>query len=52
MEEKPMIIVSPEDFERFQKGEMKKEELLKIKKAVDKVVEAKTKCKEENKDYE
>lgn len=47
MKEKPMIIVSPEDFERFKKGEMTKEELLKIKKAVDKVVEAKTKYKEE-----
>ena len=36
-------IVSPEDFERFQKGEMTKEELLSIKKAVDKVTEAKKK---------
>ena len=34
-------IVSPEDFERFKKGEMTKEELLNIKKAVDKVTEMK-----------
>ena len=36
-------IVSPEDFERFKKGEMTKEELHEIKKAVDKVTEAKEK---------
>ena len=35
---KESVIVSPEDFERFQKGEMTKEELLGIKKAVDEVV--------------
>ena len=40
---KETMIVSPEDFERFKKGEMTKEELLGIKKAVDKVVEAKKK---------
>lgn len=40
---KEAVIVSPEDFERFQKGEMTKEELLGIKKAVDTVVEAKMK---------
>jgi hypothetical protein len=40
---KETAIVSPEDFERFQKGEMTKEELLGIKKAVDKVTEAKKK---------
>lgn len=40
---KETMIVSPEDFERFQKGEMTKEELLGIKKAVDTVVEAKKK---------
>ena len=45
-EEPIRVIVSPEDFERFQKGEMTKEELLGIKKAVDKVVEAKTKYEE------
>ena len=38
---KEKVIVSPEDFERFKKGEMTKEELLGIKEAVDKVVEAK-----------
>lgn len=38
-EEKTTAIVSPEDFERFKKGEMTKEELLNIKKAVDKVIE-------------
>lgn len=38
-EEKTTAIVSPEDFERFKKGEMTKEELLNIKKAVDKVTE-------------
>ena len=32
------VIVSPEDFERFKKGEMTQEELLGIKKAVDEVV--------------
>lgn len=42
-EEKTTAIVSPEDFERFKKGEMTKEELLNIKKAVDKLTEAKTK---------
>lgn len=42
-EETTTAIVSPEDFERFKKGEMTKEELLNIKKAVDKVTEAKTK---------
>ena len=42
-EEETTGIVSPEDFERFKKGEMTKEELLGIKKAVDKVVEAKMK---------
>lgn len=41
--EEETAIVSPEDFERFKKGEMTKEELLNIKKAVDKVTEAKTK---------
>lgn len=41
--EEGSAIVSPEDFERFQKGEMTKEELLSIKKAVDKVTEAKKK---------
>lgn len=46
-EEKQKAIVSPEDFERFKKGEMTKEELLEIKKAVDEVVEAKTKYEEE-----
>ena len=40
---KETAIVSPEDFERFKKGEMTKEELLGIKKTVDKVVEAKMK---------
>ena len=40
---KETAIVSPEDFERFKKGEMTKEELLGIKKAVDKVIEAKKK---------
>lgn len=46
---KETVIVSPEDFERFKKGEMTKEELLGIKKAVDKVVEAKKKVdKSEN----
>lgn len=40
---KETMIVSPEDFERFKKGEMTKEELLGIKKAVDKVTEAKKK---------
>ena len=40
---KETAIVSPEDFERFKKGEMTKEELLGIKKAVDKVTEAKKK---------
>ena len=34
---KETMIVSPEDFERFKKGEMTKEELLGIKKAVDTV---------------
>ena len=48
-EEPIRVIVSPEDFERFKKGEMTKEELLGIKKAVDKVVEAKKKVdKSEN----
>ena len=42
-EEKTTAIVSPEDFERFSRGEMTKEELLNIKKAVDKLTEAKTK---------
>ena len=40
---KETAIVSPEDFERFKKGEMTKKELLGIKKAVDKVTEAKKK---------
>ena len=40
---KETVIVSPEDFERFKKGEMTKEELLDIKKAVDKVIKAKKK---------
>lgn len=40
---KETAIVSPEAFERFKKGEMTKEELLEIKKAVDKVTEAKKK---------
>ena len=40
---KETVIVSPEDFERFKKGEMTKEELLGIKKAVVKVIEAKKK---------
>ena len=40
-EEKTTAIVSPEDFERFSRGEMTKEELLNIKKAVDKVTEMK-----------
>lgn len=40
---KETMIVSPEDFERFKKGEMTKEELLGIKKAVDAVTEAKKK---------
>ena len=40
---KETAIVSPEDFERFSRGEMTKEELLGIKKAVDKVTEAKKK---------
>lgn len=40
---KETVIVSPEDFERFQKGEMTKEELLGIKKAVDTVINAKKK---------
>ena len=43
-ETKETVIVSPEAFERFQKGEMTKDELLGIKKAVDKVVEAKMKA--------
>ena len=43
-ETKETVIVNPEDFERFQKGEMTKEELLGIKKAVDKVTKAKTKA--------
>lgn len=38
---KETAIVSPEDFERFKKGEMTKEEMLSIKKAVDKVTEMK-----------
>ena len=42
-ETKETMIVSPEDFERFKRGEMTKEELLGIKKAVDEVVEAKMK---------
>lgn len=37
--EEETAIVSPEDFERFKKGEMTKEEMLNIKKAVDKVTE-------------
>ena len=41
---KEAVIVSPEDFERFSRGEMTKEELLGIKKAVDKVTKAKTKA--------
>lgn len=41
---KETVIVSPEDFERFSRGEMTKEELLGIKKAVDKVTKAKTKA--------
>jgi len=41
---KEAVIVSPEDFERFSRGEMTKEELLGIKKAIDKVTEAKTKA--------
>ena len=46
---KESVIVSPEDFERFSRGEMTKEELLGIKKAVDKVTEAKKKVdKSEN----
>ena len=46
---KETMIVSQEDFERFQKGEMTKEELLGIKKSVDKVTEAKKKVdKSEN----
>ena len=49
MKEKPMAIVSPEAFERFKRGEMTREELLEIKKAVDKVTEAKLKCEEGNK---
>ena len=40
-DEEETAIVSPEDFERFKKGEMTKEELLSIKKAVDTVTEAK-----------
>jgi hypothetical protein len=40
---KETMIVSPEDFERFSRGEMTKEELLGIKKAVDEVIEAKMK---------
>lgn len=40
---KETMIVSPEDFERFSRGEMTKEELLGIKKAVDTVIEAKKK---------
>ena len=43
-ETKETVIVSPEDFERFSRGEMTKEELLGIKKAVDKVTKAKTKA--------
>jgi len=43
-ETKETGIVSPEDFERFSRGEMTKEELLGIKKAVDKVTKAKTKA--------
>lgn len=43
-EGKTTAIVSPEDFERFSRGEMTKEELLGIKKAVDKVTKAKTKA--------
>ena len=42
-DEEETAIVSPEDFERFQKGEMTKEELLRIKKAVYTVTEAKKK---------
>ena len=41
---KETAIVTPEDFERFSRGEMTKEELLNIKKAVDKVTETKTKA--------
>lgn len=41
--EEGSAIVSPEDFERFKNGEMTKEELLSIKKAVDTVTEAKKK---------
>lgn len=37
-EKKQMVIVSPENFERIKKGEMTKEELLGIKKAVDTVI--------------
>lgn len=40
-DKKETAIVSPEDFERFKKGEMTKEELLNIKKAVDKATEMK-----------
>ena len=43
-ETKETVIVNPEDFERFSRGEMTKEELLGIKKAVDKVTKAKTKA--------
>lgn len=46
-EEKTTAIVSPEDFERFKKGEMTKDEMLNIKKAVDKVTEMKQKAKDE-----
>lgn len=42
-EEIPTVIVSPETFERFKKGEMTKEELIEIKKKLDKVMELKTK---------
>ena len=46
---KETVIVSPEDFERFKKGEMTKEELLRIKYIVDTVTEAKKKVdKSEN----
>lgn len=41
---KETVIVNPEDFERFSRGEMTKEELLGIKKAVDKANKAKTKA--------
>lgn len=42
-EETPIVVVSPETFERFQNGEMTKEELIEIKKKLDKVMELKTK---------